>query len=36
MNEQLGMRDCTSTVNVARDWLKGMGDAALLQNFSIQ
>lgn len=36
MNEQLGMPECTSTVNVARDWLKGMGDAALLQNFSIQ
>ena len=24
------------TVNVARDWLKGMGDAAIAQNFSIQ
>ena len=36
MNEQLGMSECTSTVNVARDWLKGMGDAALQQNFSIQ
>ena len=30
------MRECQSTVNVARDWLKGMGDAALAQNFSIQ
>ena len=36
MNEQLGMSECTKTVNVARDWLKGMGDAALAQNFSIQ
>ena len=36
MNEQLAMRECTSTVNVARDWLKGMGDAAISQNFSIQ
>eukprot|EP01048_Picozoa_sp_COSAG05_P002598 COSAG05_NODE_108_length_18693_cov_7.956709_8_plen_222_part_00 len=36
MNEQLGMRECTSTVHVAREWLKGMGDAALTQNFSIQ
>lgn len=36
MNEQLGMRECTSTVHVAREWLKGMGDAALKQNYSIQ
>ena len=28
MNEQLGMAGCTTTVNVARDWLKGMGEAA--------
>ena len=28
MNEQLGMSACKTTVNVGRDWLKGMGEAA--------
>ena len=36
MNEQLSMRQCTTTTNVARDWLAGMGDAAQRHNFSIQ
>ena len=30
------MPQCTTTVNVARDWLAGMGEAAARQNFSIQ
>ena len=36
INEQLSMPQCTTTVNVARDWLAGMGEAAARQNFSIQ
>ena len=36
MNEQLSTPPAFETVNVARDWLKGMGDAAIKQNFSIQ
>ena len=30
------MRSMSSTVNVARDWLGGMGQGAENQNFSIQ
>ena len=36
MNEQLGLSQCTTTTNVARDWLAGMGESAKRQNFTIQ
>ena len=36
MCEEIGMRSMSSTVNVARDWLGGMGQGAENQNFSIQ
>ena len=32
----INMRSMSSTVNVARDWLAGMGQGAENQNFSIQ
>jgi hypothetical protein len=35
MNEQLGMEACMTTVNVGRDWLKGMGDAASELGFHV-
>jgi hypothetical protein len=35
MNEQLEMKACTTTVNVGRDWLKGMGDAATELGFHV-
>jgi len=36
MCEEINMRSMSSTVNVARDWLAGMGQGAENQNFSIQ
>ena len=35
MNEQLQMAACKTTVNVGRDWLKGMGEAAAELNFHV-
>ena len=36
MCEEINLPQMSSTVNVARDWLAGMGQGAEQQNFSIQ